>query len=172
MGEGHASLLIASKKSQKSTGNITLIDHIVSYCATVSRITKACKHTTNTPPTSREQVLTLLGSVETSESLLKAHIAQINGDPNGKEDDFEETATHLMLADIVEKHIENKTNKSRASISSSLAGRGSTGVDLRWYPNSEFWKLSDDQRNELMKWRKTLYGDATMKKYLEESRNK
>ena len=68
--KAHASLLITSKKSWKSTSNITLTDHIASYRATVSKITKACKHTTNTPPTPREQVLTLLGSIETSDSLL------------------------------------------------------------------------------------------------------
>lgn len=168
--KAHASLVVASKKTWKSTGNITLTDHIASFRVTISKMTKACKHTTNTPPTSREQVLTLLASIETTESLLQAHIAQINGDPNGKGSDFEETATHLMLADPVEKHKSKQTKK--VTISSSLAGRGTTGVDLRWYPNAEFRKLSDDQRNELMEWRKTPEGESAMKRSLEESRKK
>ena len=168
--KAHASLIVASKKTWKSTGNITLTEHIASFRVTMSKITKACKHTTNTPPTSREQVLTLLASIETTESLLQAHIAQINGDPNGKGSDFEETATHLMLADPVEKHKSKQTKK--VTISSLLAGRGTTGVDLRWYPNAEFRKLSDDQRNELMEWRKTPEGESAMKRSLEEARKK
>ena len=168
--KAHASLVVASKKTWKSTGSITLTEHIASFRVTMSKITKACKHTTNTPPTSREQVLTLLASIETTESLLQAHIAQINGDPNGKGSDFEETATHLMLADPVEKHKSKQTKK--VTISSSLAGRGTTGVDLRWYPNAEFKKLSDDQRNELMEWRKTPEGESAMKRSLEEARKK
>ena len=162
---------MASKKTWKSTGNITLTEHIASFRVTMSKITKACKHTTtNTPPTSREQVLTLLALIETTESFLQAHIAQINGDPNGKGSDFEETATHLMLADPVEKQHKSKQTK-KVTISSSLAGRGSTGVDLRWYPNAEF-KLSDDQRSELMEWRKTPEGESAMKRSLEEARTK
>ena len=75
-----------------------------------------------------------------------------------------------MLADPVEKHKSKQTKK--VTISSSLAGRGTTGVDLRWYPNAEFKKLSDDQRNELMEWRKTPEGESAMKRSLEEARKK
>ena len=50
---------------------------------------------------------------------------------------FEGTATHLMLADPIEKHVKSKRTGG-ASISSALAGRGSTGVDLRWYNRDEF----------------------------------
>ena len=168
--KSHATLLIASKRSWKSTGNITLTEHIASYRSIVSKITKACKHTAYTPPTSREQVLTLLGSIETTDSLLQAHIAQINGDPNGKGSNFEETATHLMLADPVEKERTSKnTGKKGAHISAALAGRGpSTNVDLRWYPNDEYQKLSTDQKTELLKWRKTPAGESAALKAREE----
>ena len=105
----------------------------------------ACKHTSYTPPTSWEQVLTLLGTIETTDSLLQAYIAQINGDLNGKGSDFEETATHLMLADPVEKQKAKHTGKRGAHVSSALAGRGAfMNVDLRWYPNDEFRKSSNE----------------------------
>ena len=82
--------------------------------------------------------MTLLRTIETTDSLLQAHIAQINGDPNGKGSDFEKTATHLMLADPVEKQKAEHTRKRGAHVSSALVGRGaSTNVDLRWYPNDE-----------------------------------
>ena len=133
MEKSHAALLVASKRSWKSTDNITLTEHIASYRSIVSKITKACKHSAYTPPTSREQVVTLLGSIETTDSLLQAHIAQINGDPNGKGSNFEETATHLMIADPVEKERASKnTGKKGAHISAALAGRGAaTNVNLR-----------------------------------------
>ena len=67
-------------------------------------------------------------------SLLTAHIAVINGDPNGLGNNFEAAVTHLMLADPVEKNKMRRVKRSRnPSISSALAGRGKTGVDLRWY---------------------------------------
>ena len=114
-------------------------------------LTKACKHSTNTPSTFCEQFLTLLGSIETTDPLLQAHIAQINVDvdPNGKGGDFEETATHLMmLADPIEKHKSKHTGK-KVTISSSLVERGSTGVDLRWY-----WYPNNDLRSCQMTRRK------------------
>ena len=65
----------------------------------------------------------------TTNPLLTAHIAAINGDPNGLENNFESAATHLMLADLTERH---KVNSKRGpSISSALAGRGTTAVDFR-----------------------------------------
>ena len=49
----------------------------------------------------REQVLWLVGSIITTNPLLTAHIAGINGDPNRLGNNFESAATHLMLADPI-----------------------------------------------------------------------
>ena len=46
------------------------------------------------------------------------------------------------------------------------AGRGSTGVDLRWHPTRDFKKLPSDQKDELISWMKTQEG----KKLMSESR--
>ena len=93
-------------------------------------------------------MLLIINSIDTTESLLQAHISSINGDPTCRGSSFESTATHLMLADPVEQ---NQSKQSRKiSISSTLAGRGSgTGVDLRWYPNWEYKKLDDKEKKEL-----------------------
>ena len=53
----------------------------------------------------REQVLLLIGSITTTNPLLTAHTSMINGDLNGLEHSFEGTATHLMLADTIEKNV-------------------------------------------------------------------
>ena len=116
-------------------------------------------------------MLLIIKSIDTTESLLQAHISSINGDSTGRGSSFESTATHLMLADPVER---NQSKQSRKiSISSTLAGRGSgTGVDLRWYPNWEYKKLDDKEKKELGDWRKTPAGEAAMKKSREEAAKK
>ena len=169
--KAHEKLIGLLKKKWKSTGNITLTEHIASFRGIIAKIVRACKHTDHTSPTEREQVLLIINSIDTTESLLQAHISSINGDPTGRGSSFESTATHLMLADPVER---NQSKQSRKiSISSTLAGRGSgTGVDLRWYPNWEYKKLDDKEKKELGDWRKTPAGEAAMKKSREEAAKK
>ena len=90
------------KKKWKSTGNITLTEHIATFQGIVAMIVHACKHTYHTSPTEREQVLLIINSIDTTDSLLQAYILSINGDPSSRGSTFEDTATHLMLADPVE----------------------------------------------------------------------
>ena len=89
----------------------------------------------------------MIGLITAKKSLLTAHILIINGDPTGLGDSFEGTPMHLMLADPIEKHVKGKGRG--ASISSALAGRGTTGVDLRWYNRDEFKNLNQAQKDEL-----------------------
>ena len=76
----------------------------------------------------------MVESIVTIDPLLIAHIAAINGDPNGKGMDFELAATHLMLADPVERKAATLNNNSKRkrngiTISSTqvLSGRGGVG---------------------------------------------
>ena len=56
-----------------------------------------------------------------------------------------------MLADPVEKTQAKQKTKAPSISATNLAGRDqSTSVDLRWYPNNEFKKLSSEQKKELM----------------------
>ena len=138
MEKAHERLVGLLKKKWKSTGNITLTEHIASFQGVVANIVRACKHTDHTLPTEREQVLLIINSINTTDSLLQAHVSSINGDPTGRGSSFENTATHLMLVDPVERN-QSKQNNRKISVSSTLAGRGTgTGVDLRWYPNWEY----------------------------------
>ena len=88
-------------------------------------------------------MLLIINSIDTTESLLQAHISSINGDPTGRGSSFESTATHLMLADPVRRNQSKQSNR-KITVSSTLAEKGTgTGVDLRWYPNWEYKKLDD-----------------------------
>ena len=94
------------KKQWKSTGNITLTEHIAAFRGIVAKIVRACKHTDHTSPTEREQVSLIINSIKTTDSLLQAHVSSINEDPSGRGSNFEDTAIHLMLADLVEKTVQ------------------------------------------------------------------
>ena len=65
----------------KSIGNITLTEHIAKFCGNVAKIVRVCKHTNLTAPTDRKQVLQILELIVTMDTLLQAHVYNINGDP-------------------------------------------------------------------------------------------
>ena len=144
--KAHEKLTGQLKKKWKSTSNITLTEHIAAFRGIVAKIVRVCNHTDHTSPTEGEKVLLILNSIETTDSLLQAHVSSINGDPSVRGSNFEDTATYLMLADSVEKNQSEQSNR-KISVSSSLVGRGSgTGIDLRWYPNWEYKKLDDKEK--------------------------
>ena len=152
------------KTKWKFTGTITLTEHIAAFRGIVANIVLACKHTDHTLPTKREQVLLILNSIKTTDSLLQAHVSSINGDPSGRGSNFEDTATHLMLADPVKKNQSKQSNR-KITVSSSLAVKGTgIGVDLKWNPNWEHKKLDNKEKKDLGDWRKTPAGEAAMKK--------
>ena len=61
-------------------------------------ITRCCKHIGRTPPTERELVLLLIGSITFTDPTLTVHIAMVTSDPTGLGMRLEDTATNLMLA--------------------------------------------------------------------------
>ena len=44
-------------------------------------------------------------------------------------------------------------------------GRGSSGVDLRWYHPKEFWEISKDHKDDLVDWMYSNDGNNLMKSY-------
>ena len=48
------------------------------------------------------------------------------------------------------------------SISSALAGKGKTGVDLCWYNRDEVKQLDQAQKDELILWRSSVEGKAVI----------
>ena len=146
-------------------GHKTLTLHIASFRTLLVDLKRCCKHTGRSPPTVREQVLWMVNSIKTTDSLLIAHIAAINGDPNGMGMNFEKAATHLMLADPIEKSmVKSRKKRNHPTIFSALSGRGETGVDFRWHNRSEFNALTADQKDKLSAWRETAQGKAAMNK--------
>ena len=139
----------ALKTKWKCLGTITLTEHISKFSENVTKLNKCCKHTTHTQMTEREKVLALRSLIETINPLLQAHIASVNKDPNGLGNNFEDCATHLMIANpvVVKK---SKTNK-RVNVAATFIGRGpDTGVEYRFYDDEEFKTLTRAQKRELL----------------------
>ena len=131
---------------------IILTDHISTFCDKVTKINKACKHTTHTPMTENQKVLDFKDTIETTNTLLQVHIAKVNSNPNGLENNFKYMANQLMIADPV---VEKKSKSSKWVTISVIDGRGpKTGVDLRYHDNEEWKKLSRADKKEIFEWQK------------------
>ena len=89
----------------------------------------------------------------------------VKGDNTGLGTSFEDTATHLMLADLIKVKSDKRKSKVGAFISSSLVGQGSTDIDICWYPVNEFKALSEEQKQELSESRNSPEGKAIFQSY-------
>ena len=79
--------------------------------------------------------------------------------------DFEAAASALIEVDPYRCSNKTSGNPRTATVSAIdfSAGRGNTGVDLRWHPHKDFKKLPDDQKDDLIGWMKTQEGKKIMK---------
>ena len=116
----------------------------------------------------------LIDNIEISNADLKAAIGMIRANNNGLKTNFE-GAIRLLLPVNPFKPRGGKYNGKRnyAEVGSTRAGgdndqvsygTGKTGVELCYYTNAQYRKLTDEQKNELRLWRQTPEGKAAMKK--------
>ena len=77
--------------------------------------------------------------------------------------DFEAAASSLIEVDPYKRSMKSTPRTATVSAIDYSAGRGETGVDLRWHPKSEFNKLSQDQKDELVKWQRSDDGKKLLK---------
>ena len=68
-----------------------------------------------------------------------------------------------MLADPIEKKVKSTRTPGDVIITSTLAGRGNTGVDFHWYNWDEFKQLTQDQKDKLIEWQGSDAGKAVIK---------
>ena len=93
-------------------------------------------------------------------------VGLVRANTNNMQHDFEVAASALIEVDPYRKSQRSVGGGRTGQVSAIdyTAGRGSTGVDLRWHPKPEFKNLADDQRDELTKWTKTSDGKKHLKK--------
>ena len=113
--------------------------------------------------TSEQKVEYLLDSISCNDNTIQATLALIRSNPTLR-GDFEQAASNIIEVDPHRKLKAVTTGKrpayniSDSSMISYGAGRGQSGVDLRWHSKKEFSSLSPDQKDELTKWMKTKEG--------------
>ena len=82
--------------------------------------------------------------------------------------ELEAAVSGLIEVDPYRRPIRNPT---RSADVSTLAGRGSTGVDPRFHPKDKFLSLPQDQQQELREWLRTKDGEKSKKEFFMKSSN-
>lgn len=126
---------------------------------------EACaQHVNYQLPNQHTRVGYLLEGIQCEDAGLQAAMAAVRVDkgPNGKRNDFEATASHLLPYDPVAKRRAAGGKRGAAQISDTTAdiaafgtkqGIGKSGVHLRYHKPSEYKKLTKEQKDELREWR-------------------
>ena len=149
-----------------------LESHVSNHRQAFDDLRDCALHITVHVPTEPQRVEYLIDSISCSDSTLQAAIGLIRANTNQMREHFERASSALIEVDPYRRsqRVTNSISTKPASVSAIdfSAGRGSTGVDLRWYPRKEFLKLPSNQKSELMEWMKTDTGRETIQKFRQE----
>jgi hypothetical protein len=142
-----------------------LESHVSNHRQAVDEIQECSSHVTASVPNQDQRVEYLIDSITCADHTLQAAIGLIRANTNNMRQDFEAAATALIEVDPYRRSQRSHGTPSTANVSSIdfSAGRGSTGVDLRWHPKKDFKALPDDQRDELTDWMRTNEGRKALK---------
>ena len=148
--------------------------HVSNHRQAVDDLKECSNHITVAVPDQSQRVEYLIDSISCNDSALQAAIGLVRANTNNMRNDFEMAASALIEVDPYRKGQRGNNNNRTANVSAIDfdAGRGKTGVDLRWHPKSEFKKLTDDQKDELMKWMRTSEGKKVLKKSRDQAEKK
>ncbi len=151
-----------------------LESHVSNHRQAVDDLRECSNHITVAVPDQSQRVEYLIDSIACNDTALQAAIGLVRANTNNMRNDFEVAASALIEIDPYRKSQRGGGGNRNAQISAINfdAGRGSTGVDLRWHPKREFKNLSDAQRDELVTWMKTNDGKKHLKKSRDEFLNK
>ena len=116
-------------------------------------------------PGEEQRVSYLLDSIVNGDGNVTATIGLIKGDLNGMSKSFEKAAAALIDVDPFVKG-RHKGGGRTATVSSVdySAGRGGTGVDLRWHTPQEYRALSKEEKDELHQWTQSDAGKEAINK--------
>ena len=144
-----------------------LESHVSNHRQAVDDLKDCSNHITVAVPDQSQRVEYLIDSISSNDTALQAAIGLVRANTNNMRNDFEVAASALIEVDPYRKSQRGEQGKGRGAQISAIdfkAGRGSTGVDLRWHPKKEFKSLTDEQRDELTTWMKTSEGRKFLKK--------
>ena len=152
-----------------------LESHVFNHRQAIDDLNDCSNHITVAVPDPAQRVEYLIDSITCNDTALQAAIGLVRANTNNMRNDFEAAASALIEVDPYRKSQRSGAGNGRgAQIAANDfgAGRGSTGVDLRWHPKREFKNLSDEQKDELVKWMRTGEGKKHLQKSKDKSTNK
>ena len=138
--------------------------HVSNHRQAVDDLNECSQHITVPVPDASQRVEYLIDSITCQDNTLQAAIGLVRANTNNMRNDFELAASALIEVDPYKRSQKPIPSPRNANISAIdfNAGRGDTGVDLRWHPKGEFMKLTQEQRDELSSWQKTDEGRKTI----------
>jgi len=145
-----------------------LESHISNHRQAFDDLRECALHITTNVPSEPQRVEYLIDSITSKDNTLQAAIGLIRANTNNMRNEFETAASSLIEVDPYRRPIRNPT---RSADVSALAGRGSTGVDLRFHPKDKFLSLPHDQQQELREWLRTKDGQKSKKEFFMKSSN-
>ena len=133
--------------------------HVSNHRNAYDDLSDCSNYITVSVPNDEQRVEYLIDSITCSDSTLQAAIGLIRANTNNMRESFEGAATSLIEVDPYKRssRVSDNSSNRQATVSAMdyLAGRGETGVDLRWHHPKEFSKLTNDQKDELVTWLRT-----------------
>ena len=151
-----------------------LEQHVSNHRTAVDDLVDCALHINNAVPNMSQRVEYLLESISCQDSSLQAAMGNIRADTNGMRSNFETAASHLIEVDPYRRasNQQNPNKGRQANVSAvTFAGRGKTGVDLRWHTRKDFRELTSEQRDELIAWQKTKEGKKSIKEQRSETKD-
>jgi hypothetical protein len=142
-----------------------LEQHVSNHRTAVDDLNECSAHIGNAVPDMKQRVEYLLESLSCQDSSLQAAMGNIRADTNNMRNNFEAASAHLIEVDPYRRSSRQIQRPNRtANVSGvSFAGRGDTGVDLRWHTRKEFSELTSEQKDELTAWQGTKEGKKAIK---------
>ena len=140
--------------------------HVSSHRQASDDLEECSNHITCAVPDKSQRVEYLIDSISCNDVTLQAALALVRANTNNMRHDFELCASTLIEVDPYRRSQKHPSTNRPANVSSIDfgAGRGSSGVDLRWHHPKEFKALSQAKKTELCEWQKTNDGEKALKK--------
>ena len=149
----------------KWTGNsYPLETHVSNHRQAYDDIRECSAHITVPVPSDAQRVEYLIDSITSKDSSLMAALGIVRANTNNMRTDFEAAASSLIEVDPYRRTTRPGRNAQISAIDFA-AGRGKSGVDLRFHPREEFLQLPDDQKDELRAFLETNEGKKSKKAY-------
>ena len=147
-----------------------LESHVSNHRKANDDLLECSKYITCSVPSMEQRVEYLMDSISASDPTLQAALGIVRANTNNMRSDFELAASSLIEVDPYRRTYRNNRSANISGANGGIdfsAGRGQSGVDLRWHSRKQFLALPQEQKDELTAWLGTDAGKKTKKEYFD-----